>query len=540
MARASRQASPPAVPKPANVPHNDWRQTALPPLAEFKPSLPVSVVMPCHRTPNAVLERTLAALEGQTYPRGLFEVVIVDDGSEPPLQPPASPLNVRVVRQARRGHGVARARNTGVAAAAHDIILFLDGDSLPEAGWMLTHARWHHFVSDVVTVGFRAHVAVDDLDAEAIRARPGTLWELCADRPADPPGHENEHYMVRTNDLTRRSDDLFRAVVGGNFGVGRQFYRAVGGSDESFARWGFDEEEFAWRAFVQGALFAPVREAFAWHQGRMAEGQAAKRRSARIQRGKVAHLIAHPAFRGAGAGRIYAVPRFVVTIAAGEWPVEQVIAATASVLADPVHDLVVRIDAGAGEDGADDDRLQRLREAFGADARVRVAPASAALDEFPASPFHVTLPAGAIARNLVHRLHRALGDAAVARVPLAAGSEVSIARSWALHRARREGCSPAAFGAVRQLTPARLGLRMAGTKVSRRDVAAAQDAMGMPSRWRYLRHRAGDLHGFGAAWRFARWLTRWAWRRLFPPKWKVAPRPWGAYVAASRRRDDAS
>ena len=515
-------------PKPVDVPYNDWRRVVLRSPAAFTPALGVSVVMPCHRTPRAVLRRTLAALEGQTYPRDLMEVVIVDDGSEPPLALPPSPLNVRLVRQARRGHGVARARNTGVRAAVHPIILFLDGDSLQEAGWMAAHARWHHSISDVLTVGFRAHVAVDDLDAETIRRRTGTVWELCAGRPADPPAHENEHYMVRTNELTARADDLFRAVVGGNFGVGRNFYWAVGGSDETFTRWGFDEEEFAWRAYVQGALLAPVRDALVWHQGRMAEGQGAKRRSARAQRGKVAQLIAHPAFRGAGAGRIYQVPRCIVTIQVGCCSAEQVIAATTRVLTDRLYDLVVRIEVAEAENH---EYLQRLRDAFDADARVRVAPMRAALDEFPASPLHVTLPASARAPHLVHRLHRALRDAVIATAKLPDGTEVTIARSWALHRARRTGRPPTAFGTARQLTRGQLGLTTPNAVLAS---TPSNKALDLPGRWRYVLHRTDDLHSLREAWWFVRWLARWGWRRWFQPKWTVPRHPPNAYAPPTR------
>ena len=42
----------------------------------FVPELPVSVVVPYYAQPEE-LGRTLAALEGQTYPRELFEVVVV-------------------------------------------------------------------------------------------------------------------------------------------------------------------------------------------------------------------------------------------------------------------------------------------------------------------------------------------------------------------------------------------------------------------------------------------------------------------------------
>ena len=479
-------------PKPARVRYNDWRQVALPPPEEFTPALPVSVIMPCYQTPPAVLARTLAALAGQTWPRDLFEVVIVDDGSEPPLAPPpGAPPNVRVVRQERRGFGIARARNTGVRAAAHGIILFLDGDSLPEAGWLAAHARWHHAVSDVVTVGFRASVAMEDLEAEAIRRRPGTLRELFADRPVDAPWIDG--HLLRMADMTTRAADLFHVVVGGNFGIGREFYRETGGSDESFMRWGIEDTELAYRAYTRGGLFVPVRSALVWHQGREAEGREAKERSLRLQMGKAANLIPHPRYRSPARGRIYAVPRYVATIEAGRSAADQVAEAAVNLLTDRAHDLVVRIEIDGKRDAAG---LAWLREVFGPDPRVRIAPARSALDQFPAAPFHVRLPATAAAKNLVHALHNHLRGAvlAIAReaeaedgagdrerrarrrgtpracspdgVPCAPeratstisllpdGTSVSIARTWALQRARRAGGKLADFGDVRELAAA--------------------------------------------------------------------------------------
>jgi len=119
--------------------------------------MPVSVIIPYCQMFAEKLARTMAALERQTYPRDLFEVLIVDDGSPEPLaQPRSTPLNVTVVRQEDRGFGAARARNTGVRAATHDVLMFLDADMLPEKDWLAAHARWHH----AVPVGSWVHVPV--------------------------------------------------------------------------------------------------------------------------------------------------------------------------------------------------------------------------------------------------------------------------------------------------------------------------------------------------------------------------------------------
>ena len=196
-----------ADPRPAAVRHNDWRQVELPDPGAFTPTLPVSVIVPCFEAPET-LALTLAGLERQAWPRELLEVVVVDDGSDPPLARPArTPLDLKVVRQQRCGFGLARARNTGAAAAAHDILVFLDGDVIPEAGLVLAHARWHHAVSDALTLGFCAYVSVAGIGAGAVRAHRGRLGELFAGRPIDPPWLER--HMARTG----RSDFPARRPV---------------------------------------------------------------------------------------------------------------------------------------------------------------------------------------------------------------------------------------------------------------------------------------------------------------------------------------
>ena len=398
------------APRPATVRGNDWRQVALPDAGTLAPVRPISVVVPCFEQPDA-LALTLAGLEGQRFPRELFEVVVVDDGSEPPIEAPAAtPLNLRIVRQARRGFGLVRARNAGARAAAHDILVFLDGDVIPEAGLLAAHARWHETVSDALTLGFCAYVSVDGISAVAIRTRPGALWELFKGRPVDPPWFER--HMARTDDFTVYRDDLFRAVTGHNFGIGRAFFDEVGGFDESFVRYGGEDTEFAYRAQVRGGLLAPVRAAWGWHQGRWNAGRDAKERSMDLQAQALARRIAEPSFRPDPGAGLCAVPGHVVSLdaraaagSAGSWkpprPCCQIPAATWS--------------CGLNWRRTGTRTAARLEDLLGQEPRVQVAPRRAALDAFPASPFHVRVPAGMKPdRALVARLRRALGAGASA------------------------------------------------------------------------------------------------------------------------------
>ena len=440
------------TPRPTEVRYNDWRLVEMPPPETFLPCIPVSVIVPYYERPEE-LARTLASLERQTYPRDLFEVVVVDDGSRTPLErPERSLLNLKVVHQDDRGYGLARARNNGVREATHDILLILDSDVLAEADWLAAHARWHHFVKDAVTIGFHYHVPIEGVDADSIRKWPGSLAELFAGRNITPPWIER--HMVRTNNLTAVADDIFRVVLGGNMGIGREFYELVGGFDESFTQWGGEDTEFGYRAFTHGGLLVPVRDAVGWHQGEWEDGREDKERSIERQRGKLADQIAHPGFRRQIPGRSYRAPTFVITILAMDAPVDRVVEAVEQVLVDPVHDLVVFVDMPLDHEDVD-----IVKHQFGSDPRVLVGASGTALESFPATPFHVTIPSAVLFRpGVVRKLHDRLNEAVLGSAMCDNGMHVSIARAWAMHRANRTGKGVADFGEVVKIPTDVLGL----------------------------------------------------------------------------------
>lgn len=93
-----------------------------------------TVVVPTRDRPAdlARLMRTLAEQRTQ----GSFEVVLVDDGSEPPVAREAfdPELELRVLR--RGGGGPAAARNAGAAAARGGYLLFTDDDTELAPTWV--------------------------------------------------------------------------------------------------------------------------------------------------------------------------------------------------------------------------------------------------------------------------------------------------------------------------------------------------------------------------------------------------------------------
>ena len=507
-----RASSRSPAPRPTDVRYNDWPAIDVPSLDAFTPTLPLSVVVSYHEAPHD-LERLVAALEAQTYPRDLFEVVVADDGSATPARAPrGTPLDVRIVRQEDRGFGLARARNNGARAAVHDILVFLDGDMVPDATMLAAHARWHHAVADALTIGFRACLPDDGLDADAVRCSAGSLRRLLGREEID---QKRAARLRLTRDLTARDDDLFMAALGCNFAIRKAAYEDVGGSDESFGRYGWEDTELAYRVYARGGLLVPEREALSWHDSHAKSGSAGKGADTLWQRAKVAHRIPHPECRpvpSAGEAGIYAVPRHVVTVVGGDASATRIAATVERILADPAGDLVVRVETAP----APSERVTWLEDRFGPDPRVLVEPLRPALDEFPVTPFHLTVPAAARFRpGLVALLRRRLRKAVFATVRLPRGRTATIARGWALHRARRTGRPVAQFGDVVSVSrrawprpsPSREARRSALGHVARMALVEAR-RMSLGHIARKVLLQARGVRDAQSGVRFVRWLVR--------------------------------
>jgi GT2 family glycosyltransferase len=99
-----------------------------------QPSIDASVVLPT-RDRLDDLATVLAALRVQQTDRS-FEVVVVDDGSDPPV--PESMLDglphARLVRGG--GNGPAAARNAGIQAARGPVVVLTDDDTEPAPSWL--------------------------------------------------------------------------------------------------------------------------------------------------------------------------------------------------------------------------------------------------------------------------------------------------------------------------------------------------------------------------------------------------------------------
>ncbi|SDS93633.1 glycosyltransferase family 2 protein [Actinoplanes derwentensis] len=207
----------------------------------------LSVCIPAYGNGH-LLTRTLDALTRQTLPTTAFEVIVVDDGSDPPLEPVISAFLDRLplthLRQDNQGRSAAR--NRAMAAARGRVIVFLDADQAADPGLLRAHHDFH------ATRGFGPAVLL----GRAVTADWAAIGEISHGRTPTPAMADDNRADVRDYMLHQPH---YRAGLGrapwicahtNNASIDRATADAVGGFDEALTTWGGEDNEFFYRVFT--------------------------------------------------------------------------------------------------------------------------------------------------------------------------------------------------------------------------------------------------------------------------------------------------
>lgn len=102
-------------------------------------NMPQASIVICTHNPSPLLEDVLRALAGQEG-IGTADVLVIDNASTPQVSIPQDlSTSVRVIVEKKLG--LSHARNRGIEEAQSDLVLFLDDDAVPEAGWLAAMTR---------------------------------------------------------------------------------------------------------------------------------------------------------------------------------------------------------------------------------------------------------------------------------------------------------------------------------------------------------------------------------------------------------------
>ena len=189
----------------------------------------------CTYNRAALLERVLDACFEQTA-EGLYEIVLVNDGS--------TDSTPAVIERAKRrascsftvidqpNSGLAKGRNAGIARASGERIIFIDDDVLPLPNFVAEHLRSHLAHPLAIVRGGAINVeSFDDL--------PPPVWSI---------GNYSGNYFWTTN-----------------VSVPLATIRAIGGFNEDFAEYGWEDIDVGLRLRFGGVKAVFNKNALVYH-----------------------------------------------------------------------------------------------------------------------------------------------------------------------------------------------------------------------------------------------------------------------------------
>lgn len=211
----------------------------------------VSVIFPT-RNRKAFLEEALRSLTELTYPKGHYEVIVVDDGSTDGTADVVQTIKtekpgmIRFCQQ--RQQGITVARNTGISYARGDVLVFTDDDCTFSKDW-LQRLLAHFDAADVGAVG-----GPDQAPADS------PFLARCVDYTVTS--------FLGTGGVRRKEGRSLAKYYprGCNMAVPRAVIEKVGGFDESLAAG--EEIELGYRIRAAGYRLKYAAEACVWHKRR--------------------------------------------------------------------------------------------------------------------------------------------------------------------------------------------------------------------------------------------------------------------------------
>jgi len=237
----------------------------------------------CTYNRAALLERVLDACLEQTVGDREYEIVLVDDGSADStssvIERWRGRARCRFTVVSQLNAGLAKARNAGIARATGERIIFIDDDVLPLPNFVEEHLRAAARHPAAIVRGGAIEVeSLDDL--------PPPIWSI---------KNYSGNYFWTTN-----------------VSAPLQTIRAIGGFDESFSEYGWEDIDVGLRLRERGvrAVFHP--EALVYHYKPRPSTEAVEKmlRQSRAQARTAARLVTlHPGWRARLATGINPVQR---------------------------------------------------------------------------------------------------------------------------------------------------------------------------------------------------------------------------------------
>ncbi|MDP6693917.1 MAG: glycosyltransferase family 2 protein [Phycisphaerales bacterium] len=221
-----------------------------------KPS--ITLIVSTYNQPD-FLRLVLQGIANQQDPN--FQLILADDGSEPEtkscidLFSTEHDLKFEHIWHEDNGFQKSEILNKAISASTSDYLVFLDGDCIPRQSFIKDHrnlARQKRIVGCsriLLDQTITQHLLDNDLQVHA--------WSLISLLKIRISGHLNRFLPLMPAFLgpfRAITPKAWKRVRGFNFGIYREDMLAIGGFDESFTGWGYEDSELAVRAINSNCL----------------------------------------------------------------------------------------------------------------------------------------------------------------------------------------------------------------------------------------------------------------------------------------------
>jgi glycosyltransferase involved in cell wall biosynthesis len=241
------------------------------------PEKPFFSIIICTRNRKELLAGAIKTLDDQSIPAGGYEIIVIDDGStdgtEEMIGSMKTACTLRYMNRPWKGR--AGARNHGIHEARGDIIVFVDDDILAPHDFLFEHHRFHKIYSQAIVRG---------------------------------PIINIEQYEFPRERKARLGDFSQAFFCTCNVSVARQELVDVGGFDETFIEYGYEDNEVGWRLRQKGLKARFNMGAIVYHykpRKKEADMEGMIRTAQELARSAVAYYRKHPHWKTRLATGIY-------------------------------------------------------------------------------------------------------------------------------------------------------------------------------------------------------------------------------------------
>ena len=196
-----------------------------------------------------------------------FEVIVIDDGYTELIEDEINEVKKNypfVFERLKENSGRSIARNRGVELAKGELLIFCDSDRIPDNNFVQKHISRYieekkkH--EDFVIVGKIVETFLPGFDMK---------WKKYYDNfdlnKVKKHGRYFNYYdyieMIYNSDGETTSNVPWVSLFTSNFSISKSLFCEIGGFDETFKQWGFENFELGYRLHDKGVKFVLEREA---------------------------------------------------------------------------------------------------------------------------------------------------------------------------------------------------------------------------------------------------------------------------------------